>query len=147
MEDLQTVLLRCPSCKAVNRVPHLRLEDHPRCGKCKTPLDFPRVPVQGTASNFQREVSEWPGIALVDFWAVWCGPCRMVGPILENLAHEWAGHLKVVKVNTDEERELSARFNIRSIPTLMLYNNGKKIDERAGALPKEQIEEWMRSSV
>ncbi|MGA1824703.1 MAG: thioredoxin TrxC [bacterium] len=143
----ESVLLRCPSCNVVNRVPHLRLNDHPRCGKCKTPLDFPRTPVHGTVSNFDSEISDWPGAVLVDFWAVWCAPCRMVGPILEELANEWAGHLKVMKVNTDEERNLSARFNIRSIPTLMLYHNGKKVDERAGALLKQQIVDWINSSI
>ena len=93
-----------------------------------------------TKANFEAQVLNSKIPVLLDFWAPWCGPCRMVGPVIEQLAEEYSGRLKVGKVNVDEEDELSRRHTIRSIPTLVLYKDGKIVNQAAGALPKTDIE-------
>jgi thioredoxin 1 len=89
--------------------------------------------------NFQKEVLDADLPVLVDFWAPWCGPCRMVGPVVDELAQEYAGKLKVVKVNTDEAPGVAGQYNIMSIPTLMIFKNGERVDQIIGALPKQAI--------
>ncbi len=96
-------------------------------------------PVILTDSNFKSEVSKYP-IMLVDFWAPWCGPCRMVSPIIEQLAREYSGKVAFGKVNVDENQMISASFGIQSIPTMVIFKNGKAVDVMIGALPKAQIE-------
>jgi thioredoxin 1 len=96
-------------------------------------------PVVLTDSNFQSETAKYP-IILVDFWAPWCGPCRMVGPIIEQLAREYSGRVAFGKVNVDENQMISGSFGIQSIPTMMIFKNGKAVDVMIGALPKAQIE-------
>lgn len=97
--------------------------------------------VEGTDSNFDLEVLKSDLPVLVDFWAPWCGPCRMVGPIVEQLATELQGKLKVVKVNTDENQSVAVRYGIRSIPTLGIFKNGKVVDTVVGAVPKQYLQE------
>lgn len=100
-----------------------------------------------TGSNFKQEVLDHPGVALVDFWAPWCGPCRMVAPIIDELSQEYAGKLKVGKVNTDENMQLSAQYNIMSIPTMLIFKNGQLVDEMTGASPKNvlkaRLDKWL----
>lgn len=141
------LLLRCPSCKAVNRVKENQLQSTPVCGKCKSPLEYPRKPVEATSDSFDREVFDWPGVAVVDFWAPWCSPCRFVAPVLEDLASRKAGRLKVVKVNTEEQPALASRFRIQAIPTLVLYQNGKLVDQVAGARSAGELERWIDNAV
>jgi thioredoxin 2 len=143
----KTILLRCTHCKTINRVPVDRLAEGPKCGKCKAVLEFPERPVDGTAANFEQEVPAWPGVVLVEFWASWCGACRMIAPVIDELAHERAGLLKVVKVNVDYEAPLGARFGVQATPTFLLFQNGKKLNEITGALPKTELERWIDSSV
>lgn len=143
----ESVYLRCKSCNSVNRLPSEKLESEPICGKCKTPLEFPKAPVHGTAANFEQEVLHWPGAALVEFWAKWCGACRMIAPVLDRLAIERAGRLKVVKIDVDEEAHFAGHFNIKGTPTLILYQNGRKVNEIAGVLQKVQLEEWIDLSL
>src|SRR5262249_45987374 len=102
----------------------------------KQPEKIDNKPVKVTEKTFQKEVIDSPLPVLVDFWAEWCGPCKMVAPILEKLAGEFAGKIRIAKVNTDENRGLQAAFNIQSIPTLMFVKNGKIVGEQAGALPE-----------
>jgi len=119
----------------------------PKCGKCKASLEFPDRPVTITAVNFEQEVLAWPGVVLVEFWASWCGACRLVAQVIDELAHERAGLLKVVKVNVDYEPSVGARLGINATPTFLLYQNGKKSNEITGALPKADLERWIDSSI
>lgn len=147
MSSGDSTLLRCKSCKTINRVPVGRLQEHPVCGKCKTPLEFANKALHGTSGNFKEEVVDWPGVVLVEFWAKWCGACRLIAPVLDQLATERAGRLKVVKIDVDEEEHLSGHFHIKSTPTLVLYQNGRKINEIAGSLNKGQLETWIDGSL
>ncbi len=90
-------------------------------------------------STFQAEVEQHPGLVVVDFWAEWCGPCRAVAPVLDQLAAEYAGKLKVVKLDVDANQATSMRFNVRSIPTLMFFKNGARVDQVIGAMPKSHL--------
>lgn len=96
--------------------------------------------IEGTDSNFDQEVLKSDLPVLVDFWAPWCGPCRIVGPVVEELAQEYNGKLKVVKVNTDENQEIAVKYGIRSIPTLGIFKNGEVVDGIIGAVPKNALE-------
>ncbi len=138
-----TVLLRCKSCRTVNRVPVSRLAAAPKCGKCKADLKFPSSPVEITDSNFRLEVLDEPGAVLIFFWAPWCAHCRGMFPVLEDMARQKAGVLKVGMVNTEKEKYLASTFSIMSVPRLTLYRHGKLIDEVNGAVPRQQLEEWL----
>lgn len=96
-----------------------------------------------TKDNFQTEVLSAKGTVLIDFWASWCGPCRMLGPVIEEVAREQEGKVKVGKVNVDENPQLAARFGIRSIPTLILFKNGTAVDQAMGYMPKEKVEAFI----
>jgi len=100
-----------------------------------------------TAENFQREVLEYQGVALVDFWAPWCGPCRMVAPTIDELAEEYAGKAKIGKVNTDENQELAAKYSVMSIPTMIIFKNGQVVDQITGAysknILKSRLDQWL----
>ena len=133
--------MTCPSCGANNRVPTEKLSEglQPVCGQCKSPLSVSAHPVTVTDANFAEEVERSPLPVLLDMWAPWCGPCRMIAPTIEQLASELAGRVKVAKLNTDENPMTGSRFNVRSIPTLLVLKDGKEIDRLVGALPKQEI--------
>jgi thioredoxin 2 len=142
---LDEMIIRCLSCGAKNRMPEDRLNDRPLCGRCKAPLvikeDQPAaVPVEVTDDNFAGEVLSGPGPVLVDCWAPWCGPCRMVAPIMEGLAAKYAGAAKIAKLNVDDNTGIASQYGIRSIPTLLFFKDGKLADNLIGAHPKEEIE-------
>ena len=92
-----------------------------------------------TEMDFDKEVLRFKGVALVDFWAEWCGPCRMMGPVIDEVAKELAGKIKVGKINVDEAQELAAQYGIMSIPTLMVFKDGEVVEQFAGAMPKDQL--------
>ncbi len=139
-------LIRCPRCGTANRVPLAKLQQglRPICGKCKAPLAGTAAagdghPVIVTDANFASTVAASPIPVLLDLWAEWCGPCRMIAPIVEELAHELAGKIRVGKLNIDENPQTAARFGVRSIPTLLVLRGGREIDRIVGAVPKQEI--------
>lgn len=138
------MLLRCAACGATNRVPREKLARglRPRCGRCKSPLHR-AGPVTVTDASFAADVERSLLPVLLDAWAPWCGPCRTIAPVIEELATETAGRVRVAKLNVDENPATAARFDLRSIPTLLLLKGGREVDRLVGAQPKEQIVRWL----
>lgn len=134
----QSLEQTCSSCGVVNRIPRGRVQDDPRCGQCKKPL-WSRSAVVATDRTFSSEVENSALPVLVDFWAPWCGPCRMVGPVVEEIARELVGRVKVVKINVDDNPQVAARFGIQSIPAMKVFLKGAAVDEWVGAFPKSQM--------
>ena len=135
--------VECGTCGAKNRVPAVA-EGTPRCGRCATAL---RWVVECNDDEFRAVVDESSLPVLVDVWAPWCGPCRLVSPALEKLAGDLAGRLKLVKVNADDNPEVSRRFAVQSIPTLVILDHGQVIDKQIGALPAHQLRSWLESKL
>ena len=142
-----TVLLRCRNCGTVNRIPAVKLQALPKCGRCGSPVDFPDSPVEVTASNFDAEVLDHPGAVLLFFWAPWCAHCRAMLALMEEVAREKAGMIKVATINSEKEPSLARRFSILSVPRLILYRYGKKLEEISGELRKDQIHAWLGYSL
>jgi thioredoxin 2 len=139
MADAQ--LIRCPSCGGTNRVPREKIAQglKPICGRCKTPLPLDTKPVTITDATFRDVVERSPVPVLLDLWAPWCGPCRMVAPVVEELAAEFAGRVRVVKLNVDENPATASRFRVQSIPTLLVLKGGSEIERIVGVQPKAAI--------
>jgi thioredoxin 2 len=138
-----TRVVVCSNCHSKNRVPWAA-EGVPRCGKCKSALPWI---VDATEADF-AEVADAASIpVLVDIWAPWCGPCRQVSPVLEALATELAGRLKLVKVNADDAPHLSSRFEVKAIPTLILLDQGRVVDRQIGALPAVALRRWLEAAL
>jgi thioredoxin 2 len=132
-------LITCPRCGKTNRIP-AAAAGHPRCGNCRT--DLPWIVDAGDADfGVIAEQSSTP--ALIDFWAAWCGPCRMVSPVLDKLAHERAGRVKLVKVDVDKAPALSRRFDVQAIPTMLLIREGNVVARQTGAPPAVALRQWL----
>jgi thioredoxin 2 len=136
----------CPSCLALNRVPTARLDEAPVCGRCKRPL-FAAHPVALDAAGFERHAVQSDLPVLVDFWAPWCQPCLMMAPQFEAAARELEPAFRLAKVDTEAHPDLGARFNIRSIPTLAVFQNGHEIARQSGAMGAADIIRWARAQV
>ena len=138
---METLLIPCTYCGAKNRVPPDKLEDGlaPVCGRCKKPLTAHPKPVEVSDASFADDVERAPLPVLVDMWAPWCGPCRQVGPVIEQLAAELAGKVRIAKVNVDQNPAISARFRIQSIPALLVFQGGREVDRLVGAHPRSEI--------
>lgn len=141
--------IRCPACGAINRVPHEKLEQRlePICGRCKTPLSVHNKPILVTDANFPAEVERSPLPMLLDMWAPWCGPCRVIAPIVEQLADEMAGRVRVGKLNVDENPLTAERFHIRGIPALLILKAGREIDRIVGVQPKSEIVRRLQQAI
>lgn len=138
--------LVCPSCQAVNRVPTAKLSQNPSCGKCHQLL-FNGQPLELTTSTFNKHISLNDIPVLVDFWAPWCGPCKMMAPALVQATGSLEPQMRVVKVNTDTEQTLGNQYSIRSIPTLALFRGGKEIARQSGAMGVQDIIRWVNANI
>ena len=142
MSDLVHVV--CPACDAVNRIPDSRLTEGPRCGKCHAPL-FTGQPLALTAANFQKHIERSDIPVVVDFWAPWCGPCKMMAPQYEQAARSLEPMMRLAKLDTEAHQAVGARYNIRSIPTLAIFKAGREVCRQAGAMGTNDIVRWVRS--
>jgi thioredoxin 2 len=143
-----STIVRCSNCGTKNRIPNSRLQDNPVCGKCRRPLSVDSVhthPVTVTDSSFSTDVLSYPGGVIVDCWAPWCGPCHMVSPILDQLASEYAGQVRIAKLNVDENPLTASQYAIRSIPTMLFFREGKLVKNLVGALPRRDIEAHLQA--
>jgi thioredoxin 2 len=144
--DATGLIMACPNCGQRNRVVFNAREA--KCGKCKAVLPAPSEPIEvPDESTFDALVQHTAHPVVVDFWAPWCGPCRMVAPEIAQVARTHAGRLVVVKVNTDDVPELGERFRIRSIPTMAVFHGGREVARTSGAMPAPQIEAFVRGAV
>lgn len=136
------MLLVCPNCQAVNRVPPERLDQHPKCGNCGHEI-LQDAPIELTQQTFERFITRNELPVVVDFWAPWCGPCKMMAPIYAQVSASLKTRYRFAKVNTEEQQQLAARFMIRSIPTIALFNQGKEIERMAGAVDANHLQAWL----
>jgi len=153
----EAVTIRCPQCGAVNRIKQEQTDKgmNPVCGRCKAPLAADGAagaggdgkPITVTDASFVAEVERSPVPVLVDFWAPWCPPCRMIAPAIDELAGEMAGRVRVAKLNIDDNQATAQRFRVASIPTLIVFKDGREVDRIVGAQPKQAIAERLRGLV
>nr|WP_158163468.1 thioredoxin TrxC [Vibrio mimicus] len=142
---MSTFNTRCPSCHSLNRVPVERITESPNCGKCQSSL-LDGAPIEGTEVNFSALLqSDKP--VVVDFWAPWCNPCVGFAPVFSDVAAERKGRVRFIKIDTEAQQNLAAHFQIRSIPTIMVFKNGQRIDMINGALPKSQFDQWLNQAL
>jgi len=142
----QSEILVCPDCQSVNRIPTARLGDDPRCGKCKAPF-FRGKPISLTDQTFDRHLNRSEIPLVVDFWAPWCGPCKMMAPFFEQAAAELEPRVRLAKVNTDENRALAMRYQINSIPTTAVFKGGQEVARQPGAMNLPQLLQWIESKI
>jgi len=140
----ESLIVVCPHCAAPNRVASARLADRGKCGKCKQAL-FQGHPLELNAANFDAHTGRSELPVVVDFWAPWCAPCRSMAPAFEQAARDLEPNVRLAKLNTESEPQLAARFSIRSIPTLAIFQGGREIARQSGAMDAGSLTRWIRS--
>ena len=142
--DQAGVLVACNSCQTMNRLKYGALERATKCGKCQSPLPFPSEPIELTGTQlFDAVITSASVPVVVDFWAEWCGPCHMMAPEIAKVAQRTAGRALVLKVDTDANAELGQRYQIRSIPTIAIFQDGREVTRVAGVQPAANIEQLL----
>ena len=144
MASAKTATVACPFCETLNRVDLARIEQHPKCGRCAKPILLDR-PIAITDATFEKVTTDTTVPVVVDFYADWCGPCKIMAPLLDDVARRRAGELLVVKLDTDRNPLTGQRFGIRGIPTLIAFRDGKEVARRVGAVRPPELESFLNS--
>ena len=144
--ESKKLTLRCQFCETWNRIDASRASNQPKCGKCAKPMRLDR-PVKLDDDTFRRTIDESGIPVLVDFYADWCGPCKMMAPYVDELAAKYVGRALVAKVNTDHSQRAAGPFNIRGIPTTIVFRNGAVVVEKAGAMPLAGLEQLLQAAL
>jgi thioredoxin 2 len=145
-ETSKRATVACPFCATLNRVDLARIADGPRCGNCRRPILLDR-PMAVTDETFERVVADTEVPVVVDCYADWCGPCKIMAPVLDDFARERQGAVLVTKLDTDRNQATAQRFEIRAIPTLLVFRNGQEVGRHAGAMPRQQLEAFVASAI
>jgi thioredoxin 2 len=149
MQGSDVAMVACTQCGATNRVPAAKLAQGltPKCGRCGAPLESDGSPVHVTDATYANAVERSPLPVLLDLWAPWCGPCRQLAPVIEELARALAGRVRVAKLNTDDNPHSAARFSLEGIPTLILLRDGRELSRMVGLHPRAEIARWLESAL
>jgi len=143
----KSMFFRCRQCGGLNRIPPERLEEGPVCGRCRAPIDRAAGPADVDDAALRRLIKSSPVPVFVDFWAPWCGPCRMLAPHIVELAQRYAGRAIVVKVNTEVANEVASSLRIQAIPTLLVYRGGKIVERQSGAVMGKALDALLAAHI